>query len=293
MIITNKTGLPVPFVSMARQEYTIAPNEYRVTSLLKGIRETMLERRHNDEIERDASDMVWLLFGTAVHSILEHHEEGADEIKESRVKVDVGERVLSGQFDLYNDTTGTITDYKTCSVWKIIFGDFEDWRRQTLIYCWMMRRIGFNAHRAEVVAIMKDHSKTEAKRKADYPKMPVKKITFEFTEADFEEIGAWINEKFEEIAFAESLSDSELPLCTAEERFNSGDKYAVMKKGRQKAIRVLGNMEDALQMVADGGGDYVEERAGVDKKCVDYCSACKFCEHWRNNVKTEEAAING
>ena len=38
MIITNKLGLPKPLVDMATQDYVYKDNEYRVTSLLKGIR---------------------------------------------------------------------------------------------------------------------------------------------------------------------------------------------------------------------------------------------------------------
>ena len=60
MIITNNLKLPAPFVNMAQRDYIYEPNEYRVTSLLKGVRETILERRHDAEIERDVSDMVWL-----------------------------------------------------------------------------------------------------------------------------------------------------------------------------------------------------------------------------------------
>src|SRR5690606_41136094 len=120
MIITNKLGLPKPLVDMAQSDYKYEPNEYRVTSLLKGVRETILERRHHDKIERDVSDMIWLLFGTAVHSVLEKHQEGDQEIKEARLKVPIGDYILSGQFDLYNAETKTITDYKTCSVWKVI-----------------------------------------------------------------------------------------------------------------------------------------------------------------------------
>ena len=54
MQITNALNLPAPFVSLTESdEYPIAPNEYRVTSLLKGTRETILERRHGTEITRD------------------------------------------------------------------------------------------------------------------------------------------------------------------------------------------------------------------------------------------------
>jgi hypothetical protein len=280
MIITNSQNLPSAFVEMARSDYIFADNEYRVTSLLKGIRETILERRYHDKIEQDVADMIWLLFGTAVHSVLERQQERADEIKEERLKVPVGEYILSGQFDLYSGETLKITDYKTCSVWKVIFGDFEDWRRQLLIYSWMMKSIGFPVKRAEAVALMKDHSKRDAKRKADYPKLPVKVVSFEFGEQDFQEIEEWLIAKFAEIKHAETLPDDELPLCTPDERFNSGDKFAVMNKGRKTALRVLDSQDDAERwMAVNGKGDYIEVRPGEDKKCIDYCRVSAFCNY--------------
>lgn len=290
MIITNNLGLPQAFVEMAKRDYEYEPNEYRVTSLLKGVRETILERRYQDQIEQDVSDMIWLLFGTAVHNILEHHEEGDEEIKESRIKTPIGDYILSGQFDLYNAETKTITDYKTCSVWKIIYGDFDDWKKQLLIYAYMMRSIGFKVNTSEVIAMMKDHSKSQAKRKADYPELPVKKITFEFTEQDFLDIEKWLKEKFTEIAEVEKLPNSELPVCTPEERYNSGDKFAVMKKGRKTALRVLDTMEDAEEWKEQNGGDYIDVRKGEDKKCADYCSACEFCNYYQEQVKKEKTA---
>jgi hypothetical protein len=284
MIITNKLNLPKPLVDMAQSDYTFEPNEYRVTSLLKGIRETILERRHQDEIEQDVSDMIWLLFGTAVHNVLENHQEGDQEIKEARLKVPIGDYILSGQFDLYNADTKTITDYKTCSIWKVVYGDYSDWRRQLLIYAYMLQSIGFPVEKAEIIALMKDHSKSQAKIKADYPKQPVRKITFTFTEKDFAEIESWLHQRFEEIAKAEKLPDDELPLCTPEERFNKGNKYAVMKKGRKTALRVLDSMEDAKYWMATNVGTFIEVRKGEDKKCQDYCSVCEFCNYYKEVV---------
>lgn len=282
MQITNALNLPAPFVSLAESdEYPIAPNEYRVTSLLKGTRETILERRHGTEITRDVSDMVWLLFGTAVHGILEHHQETGTQIKEERIKVPFDGYVLSGKFDLYDDATKIVTDYKTASVWKIIFGDFADWRRQTLIYCYMLRQIGFDAQGGEIVAFLKDHSKRDAKIKADYPKFPVHTVKFTFTDADFAECEEWLHKRFAEIAAAEKLDDADLPVCTPDERFNNGDKFAVMKKGRKTALRVLDSKEAAEQWKADNGGDFIETRLGEDKKCADYCSACEFCSYYQ------------
>lgn len=280
MIITNKLNLPSPFVSLAQRDYVYEPNEYRVTSLLKGIRETILERRHHKEIERDVSDMVWLLFGTAVHNTLEKYQEGKHELKEERIKIPFGKYILSGQFDLYNDKSKVVTDYKTASVWKIIYGDFEDWRRQILIYAYMLRQIGFAAQNGQVVAFLKDHSKRDAKYKADYPPYPVEVVRFDFLEEDFIECEEWLTRKFAVIEVSEKLPDDELPICTSEERFNSGTKYAVMKKGRKRAMRVLDSMEEAEQWVSENDGDEIIVRPGEDKKCADYCAVNQFCNYY-------------
>lgn len=287
MIITNKLGLPRSFVEMAQQDNSPIEGVYRVTSLLKGIRETILERRHHHEIEVDVSDMIWLLFGTAVHGVLERQTEDVQEIKESRVEAAVAGVTLSGQFDLYNAETETITDYKTASVWKVIFQNYDDWRRQLLIYAYLLRLIGFPVRRGEIVALLKDHSKRDAKLKAGYPSLPVQKVCFEFSNQDFTDIEAWLTERIGAIREAEKLPDDELPICTPEERFNSGDKFAVMKKGRKTAMRVLDSLEAAEEWKAANGGDSIECRPGEDKKCIDYCSACEFCNYSRGKVKRD------
>lgn len=287
MKITNKYGLPQAFVTMAESDYQYKDKRYSVTSILKGTREIILERRHHDKIEQDVSDMIWLLFGTAVHSILEQHEEADHELAEEYLILDLENGYkLSGRFDLYNAKTKTVTDYKTCSVWKVIYKEFEDWRTQLLIYAYMLKSIGFEVETGEIIAMMKDHSKSKAKYDPNYPQLPVEKIKFSFSDKDFEEIEVFIKERFKEIAKAEEMADDELPLCTPEQRFNSGDKFAVMKKNRKRALRVLDSMEEAEIYLANNGGDFIETRPGEDKKCNDYCRVNKFCSYY-NKVEVK------
>ncbi len=287
MKITNKYGLPQAFVTMAESDYQYKDKRYSVTSILKGTREIILERRHHDKIEQDVSDMIWLLFGTAVHSILEQHEEADHELAEEYLILDLENGYkLSGRFDLYNAKTKTVTDYKTCSVWKMIYKDFEDWRTQLLIYAYMLKSIGFEVETGEIIAMMKDHSKSKAKNDHNYPQLPVDRIKFSFSDKDFEEIEVFIKERFKEIAKAEGMADDELPLCTPEQRFNSGDKFAVMKKNRKRALRVLDSMEEAEIYLANNGGDFIETRPGEDKKCNDYCRVNKFCSYY-NKVEVK------
>ena len=63
---------------------------------------------------------------------------------------------------------GVVADYKTASVWKVKFRDFEDWRRQGLIYAWLLKQNGFPISRRRFIALLKDHSKTEASRGSDF-----------------------------------------------------------------------------------------------------------------------------
>ena len=294
MKITNELNLPQPFVSAAESEHRYTPKRYSATAVLKGVREAILQRRHDDEIEQDAADMVWAVFGSAVHSILENSQETDSQLKENYLVVDMPNGYqLSGIFDLYDDATGTVTDYKTASTWKVIFGDYSDWRKQVLIYVWMLRQIGFPARTGQIVAMLKDHKKSEVVRKADYPKHPVVVVQFDFTLEEIEECGEWLKERFEAIEQAEKLPDNELPVCTEEERWHRPDKYAVMKKGRKTAVRVFDSEFEAKEKAkmenAEAGKRLfsVEFRPGSDPKCESYCSACEFCNYYHEHVKED------
>lgn len=289
MKITNIYGLPAPFVKMAESNYESKPKRYSVTTLLKPVREILLNRRHNKDLEQDVADMIWALFGQAVHHILESNSNGATEFAEERmeVKLDNGYTV-SGIIDLYDMEQKKVVDYKTASVWKVIYKDFEDWRKQGLMYAWLLRKNGLPCDKVEFYAILKDHSKTEAKVKPDYPQLPIVPVKFSVTDRDIAEIDTFIVEKINEIAKYEEIPDDELPLCSAEDRWNTGDKYAVMRNGRKTALRVLDSMEQAEEYKALNGGDYIEVRKGVDKKCIDYCLCCQKCDYWKQLNENKE-----
>lgn len=281
MQITNNLNLPQPFVSAVTREYTYTDKRYSVTSILKGTREAILQRRHDEEIVSDVADMAWLIFGTAVHSVLENSDETETQLKENKIEVPIKDGyTLSGIFDLYDDATGIVTDYKTATVWKVIFNDWEDYRKQTLIYCWMLRQIGFDARRGEIVALLKDHSKTKAETEADYPNYPIYRIGWDFTERDFDEIEEFIYSKFAEIAAAEQLHDDDLPICTEKERWHKPDKWAAKKKGNKRASKLFDDESSAMKY-AEENGMVVEFRPGEDAKCSKYCSVCEFCNHWQ------------
>ena len=284
MKINNKLNLPQPFVDAVTREYEYKDKQYSVTTILKDVREILLTRRHQNEIEQDVADMIWLILGTATHSVLENSKEADAEFKEEHFVEEVQDGYkLSGQADLYNAETKTVTDYKTCSVWKVIYDDWDDYKKQLLMYAWAFKKMGFEVNEGQIVAIIKDHSKTKAKVDNNYPQFPVYKKAFNFTKQDFEEIETYIKEKFTEIAKYEKVSDEELPICSKEARWNDGDKYAVKKKGNKRALRVYDTLEEAEEHLKQDNDLELEIRKGEDKKCMEYCSCCQFCEYWKEN----------
>lgn len=288
MKITNNLNLPQPFVSAVESEYVPTPQQYSVTTVLNPSRYVILSRRHNSEVEQDVADMIWMLFGTAFHSILENSRAEEEQLQEQYLKQDLGMfdkelegYKLSGKADLLDTKTNTMIDYKTTSVYKVMFGDYEDWRKQLLMYAWLFRQQGYEVNKGQIVALMKDHSKSKAKFDRTYPQYPVKVIDFEFNDQDFVDIEKEIIDKFKELKRCEQLKDNELPMCSTEERWNDGNKYAVKKKGNKRAERVFDTKEQAEEYMKDKEGYEIEERLGEDRRCMEYCSSCIYCPYWQ------------
>lgn len=287
MILTNKLNLPQPFVDAATNDHEYTEGRYSVTELLGGTCEAILKRRHSDELTDDVADMVWAIFGSAVHEILQNADESESQLKENWIDCQLDGSLsgysLSGIFDLYDDSTGIVTDYKTASVWKVQFGDFDDWRKQTLMYCWLLQQIGFDAWTGRIVALLKDHSIRKARTEKGYPEHPVVTLEWRFSNADMEQIEDEIYRWFAIVAAQNRLADDDLTPCDEQQRWHKPDKWAVMKKGNKRAVRVYADKGDAYQRAAgenrEAGKElyYVEERMGEDTKCDSYCSVSDFC----------------
>ena len=58
MKLTNKNNLPIQFVNAINTDYKPTPHQYSVTTILNSVRQTILQRRHADEIEDDVSNQI-------------------------------------------------------------------------------------------------------------------------------------------------------------------------------------------------------------------------------------------
>ena len=286
MKVTNKLNLPAAFVNAVSVRRHNEPGCFSATTLNKGCKEIILSDRHFDEITVDAADSVWAVWGTAVHALLESQPD--NNFHEESFKVPVSNSFVTGQVDSYDMEKATIFDWKTASVWKVQFADFDDWRRQGMTYAWLLQQSGLEVKKCRFVALLKDHSKTKARNDSSYPQSPVFIYEFDVTPEDMAETRDRILNKVLEIEAAYELEDDFIEPCSDDERWADGEKWAVMKNGRKTAIKLFDNEADADAMAGEmGNAYYVEHRPAISRKCLDYCNCKEFCSFYHAMKKGE------
>ena len=312
MKVTNKYYLPEPyFKSCLHDNYPRFDwDTFSVTELMKGTKEIILNRRHWNELEQDCSDMIWMIFGNAVHSIMEGHESD-NELAEQRIAMELncgehGKRYISGGFDLYNADTHIITDYKTTGVFsyrmKVQEGPTSDWAKQLRLYWLLLGKLGFPVKGVRNTVFLKDWSKTQARRDASYPQKPIVDITYDFSPVFNSEVASYMEadivEKITEVLDYKDAPESEIPNCTSEQRWERDECWAIHKEGRKSAVKLHSSEFEAERHLSDlPKGHYIEHRLGTPVKCQDYCVAAAHCSFYKNYMKSFESneleVVNG
>ena len=292
MTITNKLDLPAGFTKAVSTERHNAALCLSATTLLQGMKQIILTDRHWEELTDDVSDRIWAIWGAAVHSLLE--SEGEDDFTEQEMSYKVGEITITGRIDNYDMKRGVISDYKTASVNKVKFNDFNDWYLQGMIYAWLLTNNNFPVKHCRFIAVLKDHSKTEAARDSRYPRQPVYVYDFPVTQANLFKIGVYIRGKVNKYMEYRNKQDDQIPPCSSEERWERPAKFAVMKSGSKRAVRLFDNKMEAEQKAAElGSGYFIEHRSGECIKCQGYCLCNIFCNFYRENVNPSIAGMFG
>ena len=291
MIITNNKNLPKAFVDACASEHEYREGRYSVTDLLRGTCEAVLLHRHGNEVVKDASEMVWAVFGSAVHNLMENGEREEWQTPEMHLVQDMGDGwTLSGYADLYDSKEHEVVDYKTTSAYKFALGETEEWRRQLLSYAWMLERDGTPCRHGRIIAMCKDWSAKDV-GKEGYPDTPVATVDWEFTDADMDEIGEWLRGRFDELREQEGRSDCELTPCPPDERWHRPDRYAVVKEGAARAKRVFDTADEARDFLATLEDGYaIDVRKGSDPKCDGYCDVRGWCQFY---AAKQAAAADG
>lgn len=287
MKLTNKMNLPDAIVQAVKNDpYSRGDADYSCTGLLAPPRKAALVEAFESELEEDVSDRLWSAQGQLMHLLLERANRPDKAIAEKRLFGEFAGARVSAQFDNLELDGGVITDYKYQSSYK--FKKYEvdpDWTAQLNIQAELVRRAGHTVNALQIIGLLRDWSKGQADRDPNYPQRPVAVVSIEL----------WPSEKVvkfvEERITLHRQARVRLPLCTPGERWESPTVFAVMKKGRKSALRLLETKEEADAMAAaEGAGHTVIHRIGESKRCQNFCSVSKFCTQYQESIqpKTEE-----
>ena len=284
MKLTNKHNIPQTFVNVLhRPTYSKGKAHLSVTQLINSPKIVALTSLFHEEIEQDVSDMVWSIFGSAVHNILEHGKDANHKIEE-RLHAEIDGWNISGAIDLQIVCEGgiAIRDYKTTSVWAVMNEKIE-WEQQLNIYAWLVEKVkGITVTDVGIVAIIRDWNRRDAANREGYPEAPIKELPVKLW--PLEEREKFILSRIAKHSACEFAieSDAEIPECTSEEMWEKPTTWAVKKIGGVRAKSVCATEEEAMSTLASIGRGYViEVRHGQRTRCANFCPVNHRCIQWK------------
>jgi hypothetical protein len=288
MKITNKQGLPAPFVALlARDFYTKGASQYSVTELMSPPKIRRMREQYDDEIEIDATKLIASQLGTFMHAKLEGKVvEGYT--NEERIFHSIDGITISGAIDLQEHTEeGTvIIDYKFVGAWSVIqyrLGKKDDWITQLNIYKWLIETVKKQkVCGLKINAIIKDF--TAHSTQEHYPEAEA--IMLDIPMWDSVTTETYVRQRLDMHRTAKQAQEfgEELEPCTDKDRWMSETIYAVKREGRKTAIRVFKTIEEATELAEKEKG-YVEERKGEYKRCTgDFCGVSKWCKQYQGEL---------
>jgi len=284
MKLTNLSGLPEAIVrAVANDPYTKGDSEYSVTELISPPRQAALKAKHYHEIEEDVADRLYSLYGQIGHGILER-ASGANAIAEKRYFGEIAGARVSAQIDTLELTGGVLSDYKFTTAYKFKKDSPPpiEWVQQLNFQLELLRQNGMDANKLQIVGLIRDFSKLEARRDSNYPQQPVVILPIE----------RWLRAKtvteMQNRVVLHRQARITLPECSNEERWARPTKYAVMREGQVRAVKLFEAQAEAEDYAKQGKNLKVETRPGELVRCTSYCNVAQFCSQFQEEMKNEK-----
>ncbi len=121
-----------------------------------------------------------------------------------------------------------------------------------------------------------------AMRSQEYPDSQVKVLDVPvFDRADVE---AYLESRLQAHIEAQDV----LPECTPEEKWERPERWALMKKGAKRAIKLYDTEAQASAAVSDPK-QFVEQRPGEWVRCHYYCTVSAYCSTFREHLMEKAA----
>jgi hypothetical protein len=264
----------------------------------------MLQKRYREELDampftHDSIDKQKKSFrGTAIHNHLEymlrrHINKNPNKgyMLEQRIWDRICDRKISGKFDTWLNKA--LYDYKTTSVWKAVFGNWDDYVAQLNLYDYLMYTCGKECNILYIIAWYMDWDKMKVWKDPTYPKDDIELVHVtdkwsKETQKDF------LYSRIEAMKANEDRPDNELDYCTDEEMWAKPTVYAVMRPGQHRAVAAknINTREAAEEYIRNSTADdsdtfTIQERPGGRTKCNDFCQVAPFCNQYREYCEME------
>ena len=279
MRVTNKHGLPQVVVDAVLSDPYTGGGDISTTKLIDAPQIKVLGSQYKDQITTDVSDRVWSLLGQAVHTVLERAGIRAQGmVAEHRFFAEYNGWTLSGQADVLDLDAGAIRDYKMTTVFKAKGN--HAWNRQLNVLRWLAMQNGYVINRLEIIAIFRDWRKTEAEKNPDYPQAAIQ--TIDIPVWDDEQLEQYLDER---VRLHQAAVRGEPVSCSDEERWKDDDKWAIIKPGGARALKVVDAQPEPEAVPA---GYIVQHRPGQYKRCLHYCDVAAWCPQWAADSGTPE-----
>lgn len=213
-------------------------------------------------------------------------------IFERTMRLEMGEDVISGTFDLFDKQTGILYDYKLCSVYSYIYPESRDkWRYQTNIYAYMLEKEGFTVSQIRVVAVFRDWSQFGLLKSADYPPRQVMEIGIPIgnpNRKDFhwtDLVEQYIKDR---LALHKRAENGDVMDCTGEDRWATADAYKLKTPGAKRSVKNFDTEVLAKTFLEENrhkyNGLFIEKVPGESKRCDRFCPVAQFCEQRKAEV---------
>lgn len=307
-MLTNKYNLNIAmqvWLVNDSYDYVADPKYISATSLLKPVRQVILEKRLEGTPDGDISDMITSKYGTSIHSGIEEawlspklpnnlRKLGINEKTISKVKINpkepneediniylekrstrkLGDWTIGGKFDLVID--GKLFDNKSTSTWSYIYGSkVDDYTKQLSIYRWLNKDI-ITDDDFTINYIFTDWSQTKALQQKDYPQCRI--ISKDYHLLSLAETERFIKNKLDLLDKYMDAPESELPECTDEELWRELPKYKYYKEPTKltKATKVFESKLEAEAYCLSKGTGIILSVPGSVKRC-SYCRCFNQC----------------
>lgn len=249
MKILNSDGIPsAVYELISNDEYSKGDADLSVTELIDSPRVRVLTKRHDHEIEVEASTMLALTLGKAFHKAVEMGTKSG--IPERRLSAEVLGWKISGGMDHYDN--GVVTDYKTANVYKTVYSDcghIDEWENQLNTYSFILRENSIAVNKAKIFVLFKDWNRRgygEAKKKGKLWE-PNQQAGYPEKHWEYFDIPLWSPRDAQAYVLGRiqlhQLAERELPFCTSSEIWKGS-------------------------------------------RCTTYCNVSKWCDQYKNAQKT-------